>query len=116
MPIELVNNISDAGTRDDDILGGDDSFPSAVVMISLGGGKYAAVNTTTTGPDPMTVGLIAVFPSEEEAEFWGETFGLKGDLVTKSFEEAREIAVSKPTIHGLGLQYQARTVTIHWVR
>jgi hypothetical protein len=116
MPIELLDNVTDADTRDDDLLGGDDAFPDAVVMISLGGGKFAAVNATTTGPDPMTVGLLAVFASEKEAEKWEAVYNLTGERVTKTFQEARELAVSKPSIYGLGLQQEARTVAIHWVR
>lgn len=116
MPIELLDSHTDLGTRDDDLLGGDDSFPAAVVMISLGGGKFAAVNATTTGPDPMTVGLLAVFATEKEAETWETAYDLSGEHVTKAFDEARDLAVSKPTIYGLGLQQEARTVAIHWVR
>lgn len=116
MPIELLGSSTDADTRDDDLLGGDDSFPDAVVMISLGGGKFAAVNATTAGPDPMTVGLLTTFASEQEAEKWESVYGLTGERVTKSFQEAREIAAGKPSVYGLALQQDARTVAIHWVR
>jgi hypothetical protein len=116
MPIGILNNDSDAETRDDDLLDGDDSFPDSLVMISLGGGKFAAVNVTTSGPDPVTVGLLAVFASEKEAEKWETVYGLTGKRVTKTFTEARELAVSKPSIYGLGLQQEASTVAIHWVR
>jgi hypothetical protein len=114
--VPLEDILSDLDIETNDVLGGDESFPDAVVMISLGGGRFAAVNATTPEPDPMTVGLLATFASEQEAEAWGANYDLTGDLVTKTFEEAREIAVSKPSVHGLGLQQGERTVAIHWVR
>lgn len=107
--------IADLDTQDKDTLGNDPSFPDAVIMLSLGGGKYAAVNTTTPGPDPMTVGLLVCFATEKEAETWEAQY-MTGDKVTKEFQEAREIAVSKSNIYGLALTEAARTVAIHWVR
>ncbi len=115
MSIELLDNPVDIGTKDIDLLGGDDSFPDAVIMIDLGGGRFGAVNATTTGPDPMTVGMLAVFATEKEAEIW-EGIYFTGNKVNKTFQEAREIAVSKPNIYGLALQRNGNTAAIHWVR
>jgi hypothetical protein len=116
MAIELLDPEKLFSTDDNDELGGDDSFPDAVIMIELGSGRYAAVNATTKGPDPMTVGLLATFPTEEEADIWEKKYLLSGNRVNKSFQEAREIAIGKPAIHGLALQTAAHTVAIHWVR
>jgi hypothetical protein len=91
-------------------------FPDAVLMISLGSDKYAAINTTTPGADPMEVNLLVVFPNDEEADVWEKTWKLTGTRVSKKFNEARDIAVSKPNVAGLGLQINARTASIHWVR
>lgn len=101
---------------DDNQLGGADDFPDAVVMIHLGNEKYAAVNTTTSGPDPMTVNLLATFMDTSAAEKWGEAQNLTGEYVDKKFEEARNLAISKPSISGLGLQVNGVTSKIHWVR
>jgi len=116
MPIlDQPSFIEDINTQDKDTLGNDPSFPDAVIMLSLGGGKYAAVNTTTPGPDPMTVGLLVCFANEKEAELWESAY-MSGEKVSKEFQEARDIAVSKSNIYGLALTQAARTVAIHWVR
>lgn len=104
------------GTEDNELLDTPSDFPDAVIMISLGNGKYAAVNATTPAPDPMDVNIIAVFANENEAEIWEQKWGLTGERVNKKFNEARDIAVSKPSVFGLGLQVNANTVAIHWVR
>lgn len=102
--------------EDESQLADDSGFPTSVILIALGGGRYAAVNATTPGPDPMTVGLLATFADETQVTLWQEAWGLTGDLETMEFERAREIALSKPSIYGLGLQVQGQTAHIHWVR
>jgi hypothetical protein len=42
--------------------------------------------------------------------------GLSGDIVMKSFEEAREIAKSKPILSCLLLFYGGHIVEIHYIR
>lgn len=113
--IDAPKFFDDLDTSDKDVLGNDPNFPDAVIMISLGGGKFAAVNVTTPGPDPMTVGCIACFASEKEAEIW-EALYFTGEKVSKDFQEAREIALGKSNIHGLALQKGGISVHIHWVR
>lgn len=103
-------------TDDNEEIGNDNSFPAAVVMINLGGGKYAAINLTTSDPvDPMTVNFLVCFATEDEASLW-EIAHFTGDKVTKEFQEARDIAVSKENIHGLALMQNSTAVNIHWVR
>lgn len=104
------------GNQPDDVLGAPGDFPNALIMISLGGGKYAANNATTPGPDPMDVNILVVFTTEEEAEKWEAKWKLTGEHVSKNFEEARAIALSKSNVFGLGLQINANTAIIHWVR
>lgn len=104
------------GTQDNDTLDTPGNFPDAVTMISLGGGRYAAVNTTTTGVDTMEVNLLVVFANDKEADIWEQKWQLTGERVSKKFNEARNIAIKNPTIHGLGLQVNANTAVIHWVR
>lgn len=111
--IDIENLIS---TQDNGALDNPGDFPDAVIMISLGAGKYAAVNATTSGPDPMDVNVLAVFANDTEAEIWENKWQLTGERVNKKFNEARDIAISKPSIYGLGLQVNANTATIHWVR
>lgn len=106
----------DIDTDDKDIIGNDSGFPDAVIMISMGGGKYGAVNATTPPPDSMQAGCLACFATDKEAELWEAKYKLNGTRVNKTFEEAREIAVSKPDVHGLALQVNANTAHIHWVR
>lgn len=103
-------------SQDSDMLDTPGDFPDAVIMISLGAGKYAAVNATTNGPDPMDVNIIVVFANDNEAEIWEQKWQATGDRVTKKFTEARDIAIRKPNVYGLGLQVNANTAAIHWVR
>jgi len=42
--------------------------------------------------------------------------GLSGEIVGKTFEEAREIAISKPVLHCLMLFVDGRIVEVHFVR
>jgi len=104
------------GTQDDEMLDIPSDFPDAVIMISLGGNMYAGVNSATTGQDTMEVNLLAVFANDKEAEIWENQWQLTGERVTKEFHEARDIAISKPNVHGLGLQVNGNTSVIHWVR
>jgi hypothetical protein len=62
------------------------------------------------------VAVLAVFANDNEAEIWEQKWKLTGERVNKKFNEARDIAVSKPNVYGLGLQVNANTATIHWVR
>lgn len=113
--IQAPKFFEDLGTDDDDILDDGSNFPDAVIMISLGGGRYGAMHVTTTGPDPMTVNVLVCFATEAEAEIW-ETANMSGEQVNKDFKEARDIAISKPNISGLALMVNAIPRSIHWVR
>ena len=112
--LEAPTFLSD--TKDNTDLGGDSNFPDALIMLEQGDGKYLAVNATTPGPDPMTVNLLACFTNEKDAEAFQQTYEMTGTQVDKNFEEAREIAISKPLVHLLALQANGTTVYIHWVR
>lgn len=103
-------------SKDSDVLNTPGDFPDAVIMISLGGGKYAGMNATTNDPEPMEVNVLAVFANDKEAEIWEKKWQLTGERVNKKFNEARDIAISKPNVYGLGLQVNANTAVIHWVR
>ena len=113
--IDRPKFFEDLDTSDKSELGNDPNFPDAVVMLSLGGGRYAAINMTTSGPDPMTVNFLVCFTTDKEAEIW-EAAHMTGEHVNKEFQEAREIAVSKPNIHGLALQVGGVSRHVHWVR
>lgn len=115
VPVQTPSFMEYLNTENSNQLGNDDNFPDAVIMIELGG-KYAAVNLTTHGPDPMTVGALVCFATEKEAELWEQVFNLSGARVSKTFDEARALAISKPAVHALALQVAAQTRHIHWVR
>ena len=102
----------------DESLSDDSGFPHGLILLSLGAGRYAAVNATTSGPDPMTVGLIACFRNADDATAFEYRYNLTGEQETKTFPEAREIALAKgdQNIYGLGLQSQNGTEIIHCVR
>ena len=93
----------------------DNSFPESVIMIHLGAGRYAAYHFTTQGSDPMEVDCLVCFKSSDQASFWEAAYG-KGEQVTKTFDEAREIDINKPKIHGLALIEDLKVFDIHFVR
>ena len=96
-------------------LGGFGGFPDKVYLISVGDGKYAANNATL--PDGQNINGLACFPDPDEATtYMGLLAGLSGDIVSKSFEEAREIAQSKPVLSALFLFTGGKIVEVHYVR
>jgi hypothetical protein len=96
-------------------LGGFGGFPEQLHLISVGDDKYAC-NNVTISEGEQTNGL-ACFPSVLEADIYmGLLGGLSGEVVSKSFEEAREIAKSKPVLSCLLLFVDGHVVEIHYVR
>ncbi|HWA84313.1 MAG TPA: hypothetical protein VG820_12795 [Fimbriimonadaceae bacterium] len=96
-------------------LGGFGGFPDKLFLISVGDGKYAANNATA--PDGTMLDGLACFPSPDDATtYMGLLAGLSGDIVGKTFEEAREIAKSKPRLNCLLLFLAGHIVEIHFIR
>lgn len=96
-------------------LGGIGGFGDRVFLISVGDGKFAANNATL--PDGQNVNGLACFPSADDATtYMGLLAGLNGDIVQKSFEEAREIAKSKPALSCLFLFVDGKIADVHFVR
>ncbi|MGV3617061.1 MAG: hypothetical protein ACO1SV_17175 [Fimbriimonas sp.] len=90
-------------------------FPDGLFLISVGGDKYAANNATL--PDGQNLNGLACFPDADEATtYMGLLAGLNGTIVQKKFEEAREIAKSKPVISCLFLFVGGKIVEVHYVR
>ena len=102
-------------TLEEDMLGGFGGFPDKVFLIHAGGDKYAANNATLT--DGQTVDGLATFPDPDEATtYMGLLAGLNGDVQAKTFEEARQIAISKPTLKCLFLFRAGVIADVHWIR
>lgn len=96
-------------------LGGFGGFPDRLYVIACGDGKYAANHATLE--DGSTLDGLATFPTPDDATvYMGMLAGLSGDLEAKSFEEAREIAKSKPRLSCLFLFVDGHIVEIHYVR
>jgi hypothetical protein len=90
-------------------------FPNQLYLISVGPDKYAANNATL--PDGQNVNGLACFPDPDEATtYMGLLAGLNGEIVAKSFEEAREIAKNKPVLSCLFLFVGGKIVEVHYVR
>lgn len=101
---------------EEELLGGFGGFPDRLYLINVGGDKYACNNITPTGEEKAINGL-ACFPDPDEAtSYMGLLAGLSGEIVSKSFEEAREIAIGKPILNAMILFVGTRIVEIHWVR
>lgn len=100
---------------EEDLLGSFGGFPDSLFMISAGEGKYAANNASL--PDGSAINGLAVFPTPQDAELYTmNPKGLAGEIIQKSFADAREIAISKPNIDGLLLFVNNRIVEYHYVR
>ncbi len=96
-------------------LGAFGGFPDRLFLLSVGADKYAANNVTL--PDGQNVNGLACFPSGDDASvYMGMLAGLSGEIVGKSFEEAREIAKSKPVLSCLLLFVDGKIVEVHYVR
>ena len=98
-----------------DMLGAFGNFPDNLLLISMGGDKYAANNATL--PDGQSVNGLACFPTPDDAiTYSGLLQGLDGEFVKKTFAEAREIAQSKPVLDALFLFVDGKIVEVHFVR
>lgn len=96
-------------------LGGFGGFPDRLYLISVGNDKFAANNATA--PDGTSLDGLACFPSPDDATtYMGLLAGLNGEIVSKSFEEARDIAKGKPRLNCLLLFVGGHIVEIHHVR
>lgn len=96
-------------------LGGYGGFGDRIFLITVGDNKYAANNATL--PDGQNVNGLACFPNMDDATtYMGLLAGLNGEIVGKSFEEAREIAKSKPALSCLFLFVDGKIVDVHYVR
>ena len=102
-------------TLDEELLGGFGGFPDNLFLLSMGDGKFAANNATLS--DGQSINGLACFPSADDATtYMGLLAGLSGEIVKKTFEEAREIAISKPVLHALFLFVGGVIREVHWVR
>jgi hypothetical protein len=100
---------------EEDLLGGFGGFPDRLYLVSAGEGKFAANNATL--PDGQVVDGLACFPSMDDATvYMAMPTGLAGEVVSRSFEEAREIAKSKPKLNCLLLFVDGKIVEVHFVR
>jgi hypothetical protein len=100
---------------EEDLLGGYGGFPENVFLISAGDDKYAANNVTL--PDGEKVNGLAAFPSPDDAtSYMSMLAGLNGEIQGKTFEEARQIAISKPVLACVLLFHDNHIVDICYVR
>lgn len=95
--------------------------PSKIILIRvsiIGDNTLYAVVNTTVGPssDRMILDLLACFESIEETEIFKEMYSMEGDPIEYTLDEARQIAISKPKLHGLGIQREGKTADVIFVR
>ncbi|MBS1719294.1 MAG: hypothetical protein JST35_02485 [Armatimonadetes bacterium] len=96
-------------------LGGFGGFPDHLYLIDCGDGKFACNNATMS--DGTVLDGLATFPTPDDAmHYTGLLKGLNGELVKKSFEEAREIAKGKPRLNCVLLFVAGHIVEVHFVR
>jgi hypothetical protein len=91
------------------------SFPNQLYLISVGEDKYACNNATL--PDGQNADGLATFPDPDEATtYMGLLAGLNGEIVAKSFEEARDIVKAKDRLTCMFLFVAGKIVEIHYVK
>ncbi len=91
------------------------AFGNTLYLIGMGPDKYAANNVTL--PDGQNVNGLATFPSPDDATtYMALLAGLSGEIVKKSFEEAREIAKSKPSLICMLFFVDGKIVDVHYVK
>ncbi len=99
----------------EEMLEGFGGFPNELYLIKVGQDRYAANNVTL--PDEQKINGLAVFPSPDDATtYMGLLGGLGGDIVKSTFEDARQIAISKPILSCLLLFEAGHIIDIHYVR
>ncbi len=114
MAIEIIDNPL-ITSLEEDLMGSFGSFPEEIYLISVGDNRFACNNATT--PDGMQVNGLACFPSPDDATtYMSSENGLPGDIKKSSFNDAREIAKSKPVLDCLFLFAGIQIVEIHFVR
>lgn len=91
-----------------------DEFPESFYLLNIPPNRWAFVNTTTLDND--VVNVLACFETIEQGQLFQKTSRLPGHLVSKTFDEARDIALLYPNVAGLGIQRDGATAVIHWVR
>jgi hypothetical protein len=102
-------------TLEDELVGGFGGFPDRLFLIQVREGMYACNNATRS--DGEKIDGLACFPTPDDATtYTGLLAGLNGEIVGKKFEEAREIAISKPKLSCLLLFVAGQIVDIHHVR
>ena len=110
----------DPTTLDDNSLDSAMGFEGTMCVIAVGDkddGKYACNNATTPPPDPMEANGLAVFHNKESAEMYmGSLNGLSGEVVEKTLEECRQIAMGKPRLNALFFMIGPIIVKIHFIR
>ncbi len=100
---------------EEDLLGGFGSFPDKIYLISVGGDRYAANNATL--PDGQVADGLACFPTPDDATtYMSSPDGMNGEMVSKKFDEAREIAIGKPRLNSLLLFQGTQIVEVHFIR
>ena len=114
MAVELLNNPL-ITSLEEDMMGSFGSFPDEIYLISVGEDKYAANNATT--PDGMEVNGLACFLSPDDATtYMAKETHLEGQIKKSSFNDAREIAKSKPKLDCLFLFQGVQIIEIHFIR
>ncbi len=100
---------------EEELLEGFGGFPDSLILISVGGDKYACNHAIL--PDGQAINGLACFPSADDATtYMGLLAGLSGDMVKKSFEEARQIAIGKPVLSALFLFIDGHILDVHYIR
>lgn len=101
----------------EETLGAYGGFGDQLFLIKVGDDLYAANNVTLE--DGQQINGLATFGNADDAYgYMGLDLarGISGDVIQRSFEEARQIAIQKPRISALLLFQGNRVIDVHYVR
>lgn len=114
-PPDIFRDVKD--TTD---LTNDHGWPQELCLVSPAPDKYACNCADTEGlePDPQhDIHGLAVFVNESSAKtYMGALNGLSGEVIPKSFEECRRIAIERPKLNCMFLMDGPKIKDLIYVR
>ena len=104
-------------TKDETKLLGFMGFPAKLYLISLAGGKYAHMNSTTPPPENQSVNGLIACPTLEDCEAIGALFpAATGEPEHHTFDECHDIAKRNKSTQAVLMMEGGKCTDVHYVR
>lgn len=102
---------------EEDMLEGHGLFGDRIYLIKVGENLYAANNVSL--PDGQQINGLAAFLTPDDATSYMKldmARGISGEIQGKAFEDARQLAISKPKLSAILLFAANHIIDVCWVR